>query len=445
MPWSVLYIIDALAILSFAISYYLKCYRRGYRVDIWHAQLFFACVFPNMILLPAARSRMNEIVLGDDYAAVVAVLPNVFLITLLGYFTMLAGGELWRVQAGMGLRKGAKQVLDFLPSCSMMLMSSRSLLILQSLLCLLLQSLILLLYFASNGFGFDLREYTFAHPALRPIAQTAATYSVVIASHCLARYVDLKEKTMLACVLLLTFGLVFFGARSYLLAIYINVLMCYFVRRRERLNLLWFSTTVFLIVSFGFYLGSLRAGQYSPIQFFGSLLFLLLYGNNFSDLRDFAWVYSGWDHGFWAGRTYLAALASFVPRVASKFRDTWGLGVATDLTVGFDPEVHPGLRPGNFGEGYLNFGILGVICVGILLGILTRRVDIDTKNAFSGSHSSMMHAFASTSLLQVAGWVAISVNLSGFYVLLGIYAFSWVCLQILRLTRLESEAPRAFA
>jgi hypothetical protein len=196
---------------------------------------------------------------------------------------------------------------------------------------------------------------------------------------------------------------------------------------------------VFLLGSFGFYLGSVRAGEYSLIQFFGSLTFLLLYGNNFSDLRDFAWVYSAWDHALWAGRTYLAAIASFVPRVASEFRDTWGLGVAVDITVGLDPEVHPGLRPGSFGEAYFNFGLLGVVVVGLLLGILMRRVDLDAKNALAGSRPSMMKAFASTMLLQVAAWVAISVNLSGFYVVCGIYLFSWVCLQILRLTRIVPE------
>jgi hypothetical protein len=49
---------------------------------------------------------------------------------------------------------------------------------------------------------------------------------------------------------------------------------------------------------------------------------------------------------FWGGKTYLAALTSFVPRFASSFQDTWGLGAATGATVGFDPHVHPGLRPG---------------------------------------------------------------------------------------------------
>ena len=113
---------------------------------------------------------------------------------------------------------------------------------------------------------------------------------------------------------------------------------------------------------------------------------LLFYGNNFSDLRDFAWVYAHWDHHFWLGKTYLAALTSFVPRFASEFRDHWGLGAATALTVGFDPHVHPGVRPGAFGEGYLNFGVVGVVAVGLFVGMVMYRVDMGVKQAVMSRH-----------------------------------------------------------
>jgi hypothetical protein len=165
----------------------------------------------------------------------------------------------------------------------------------------------------------------------------------------------------------------------------------------------------------------------------GSLFFLLFYGNNFSDLRDFAWVYSAWDHVFWAGKTYLAAILAFVPRFASQFRDTWGLGVATASTVGFDPQVHPGLRPGVFGEGFFNFGLIGVVAVGLMLGIILRRVDSDVKRAFASPRPSMMKAFASTMLLDVAGSFAVSAGFSSLYVLAGVCCFSWFCLSIQRM------------
>jgi oligosaccharide repeat unit polymerase len=430
IPWNVVYVLDVLAILFFAFSYYRNCYRKGYRIDFWHVQLFLICVFPNMLMLPFARSELNFVVLGPDLAAVVAVLPKVFLITLVGYAAVLAGGFLWRLRMGLGIREGTRRILEFVPDCSMMLMSSRGVLIFQAVLCLSLQFLILSVYFSQSGFAFDLRSYTFANPTIRPIALIISNYSIIIASHCLARYIDTKEKSLLACNVLIAFGLVFFGARSSLLIIYLNILICYVVKLRRNISLLRvvFAAAVVLIV--GFYVGNVRAGEYSVQGLASSLFFLLFYGNNFSDLRDFAWVYSAWDHGFWAGKTYLAAILAFVPRFASQFRDTWGLGVVTASTAGFDPQVHPGLRPGAFGEGFFNFGIPGVIAVGLMLGIVLRRVDIDVKHALAPNRPSMMKAFASSNLLGVSGCLAVSAGFSSLYVLAGIYLFSWLCLSV---------------
>ncbi len=431
MSWNLLYVLDAFAISLFAISYYLNCYRRGYRIDIWHSQLFLICVLPNMIMLPFAKSELNVPVLGHDLAAVVAVLPSIFLITLLGYFAILAGGFAWRLRVGLGTRKLAIKLLDIVPRCSMMLMSSRSLLVFQALLCLLLQIIILAIYFGHDGFGFDLRQYTFANPALRPVALVVSNYSIIIASHCLARYVDKRERVLLTCTLLLSFGLVFFGARSNILSIYISILLCYLIRLRTRVSLLKLASVISVILLGGLYLGNVRAGQYSLGDFFA----FLAVANNFSDLRDFAWVDALWDHNFWMGKTYLAALTAFVPRFASEFRDAWGTGAATAITLGFDPHVHPGVRPGAFGESYFNFGLIGVLVVGLAIGVIVRRVDIDVKRALTGPRPSMRKAFSSTMTLGVAGVIAMSANSSGFYVLGGIYLFSWLCLSALRLVQ----------
>jgi len=432
MSGNALYAIDVFALAWFALAYHRRCYRQGYRIDFWFAELFLICVFPNMIMLPFARSELNAIVLGRDLSAVVSVLPTVYLITLLGFFSVIAGGGLWRLQLGLGARRAAASVLSLIPRASLMLMSSRSVLVFHAGLCLLLQLSILAVYFSQSGFAFDLRAFTFANPALRPVALVISNYSVLIASHCLARYVDRRERILLACTLLLTLGLVFFGARGNLVSIYINILLCYLVKLRSRISLFRIIVLIAGITCFGFYLGNARSGDFSLSGLFGSLAFLLLYGNNFSDLRDFAWVYSSWDHVFWAGKTYLAALLSFVPRFASQFRDTWGLGVATATTVGFDPQVHPGLRPGMFGEGFFNFGLFGVVAVGLMLGIILRRVDLDVKLAFASSTPSMMEAFASTMLLELAGCIAVSAGFSGLYVLVGIYFFSWLCLSAQR-------------
>src|SRR5438270_6323267 len=319
--WSFLYVVDVCAIVLFFVSYYRNCYSKGYSIDIWHYQLILSCILTKMIMLAFAKSELNVIVLGTDMDAVVAVLPTVFLIAFVGYVALIAGGATWRLRAGLGLRKSAAQFLGFVPRCSMMLMSSRGALVFQSGLCASIQLLILALYFTKAGFGFDLRRFTFENPTLRPLVLVASGYSVVIASHCFARYADTKEKILLACTLLLSFGLVFFGARSSLAAIYINVLLCYLIKLRDKISLLRIAAIITFVIAFAFYLGNARAGDYSVAGFIGSFVFLLFYGNNFSDLRDFAWVYSSWTHVCWGGKTYLAAILSFIPRFASQFRD----------------------------------------------------------------------------------------------------------------------------
>src|SRR5438067_12823819 len=111
MYWNILYSLDLVAIALFLISYYRKCYRRGYRIDFWRAQTFLFFIFPNMIMLTFAKGELNIVVLGNDLNAVIAALPVVFLITLLGYSAVLMGSSLWRIQLGIGVRRNAVRVL----------------------------------------------------------------------------------------------------------------------------------------------------------------------------------------------------------------------------------------------------------------------------------------------------------------------------------------------
>jgi hypothetical protein len=74
-----------------------------------------------------------------------------------------------------------------------------------------------------------------------------------------------------------------------------------------------------------------------------------------------------------------------------------------------------------------------VIAVGLLLGMVSRRVDIEVKHAFTSPQPSMMKAFASTMLLGIAGAFAVSAGFSGIYVLAGVYLFSWFCVSVERM------------
>ena len=429
MSWNTIYLVDAAAISLFAVSYYRNCYRKGYRADFWHLTLFLNCIFPYLVMLLFTNNVLNAVIVGKDFEGVVSVAPSVFVIVIIGYISILAGGGAWRVHLGLGVRRELARALDAGPRCSMMLMSSRSLLVGLAACCLLLQLALLAVYFGENGFGFDLRAYTFAHPGVRPISQITSLTSVWIGSHCLARYVDTKERSLLACTLLLSFGLLFFGQRSSIFLVYMNVAIGYLVKLGSRVSLLRIIGVVAAMLAFGLYLGNAREGIYSLGEFFGTLVFLILYGNNFTDFRDFAWMYADWNHQFWIGKTYLAGLATFMPRGISAFRATWSFGIASGWTVGLDTETHPGLKPGLFGEAFFNFGLLGVVIAGFLLGVLLRRVDIDVKAFMGSTRPSMRKAFASTMLLNVAGCITGSLAVPFLYDLLGIYLFAWFYLH----------------
>ena len=445
MSWGLLYSIDLLAIMLFAASYYRRCLRKGYRGDIWHAQLFLYYIFPYLVMLFFARNELNAVIVGRDFGGIVAATPTVFLLVILGYISLLVGGGLWNIHLGLGIRKAAARVLAIGPRCSIMLLSSPDLLVFLSMLCLSAQSLILAAYFLHDGFGFNLRAYTFTNPGIRPFAQISSLSSIVIASHCLARYIERKEHALLVCHLLLTLGLLFFGQRGDLILVYLNVVLCYVVSLRRRISLWRIGGLMIAALVIILYLGNAREGVYSVGEFLSSVVFLFLYGNNFTDLRDFSWMYTNWNHELWLGKTYLAGFGTFLPRFASDFRATWSFGVATGWTVGLDTDLHPGLKPGQYGESFFNFGWPGVIAVGLIYGIILRRVDTDVKLALEPPQPSIMKAFSSTMLLSVAGCFNCSLNVPFFYALCGMYCLAWVYLKMRSLffPRLTAQAEVA--
>ncbi|MDE1149991.1 MAG: oligosaccharide repeat unit polymerase [Azospirillaceae bacterium] len=119
-------------------------------------------------------------------------------------------------------------------------------------------------------------------------------------------------------------------------------------------------------------IGSLRDASMTDQRDF---LFSLLYGNDLSDLRDFAWILTGMDDSplYW-GKTYIAGYLSFIPAFMFPFREEFGFGRVSPQLAGLDPLFHSGLRPPIFGEMYVNFGLPGVLIGGFIYGVLVGRV-----------------------------------------------------------------------
>lgn len=140
-------------------------------------------------------------------------------------------------------------------------------------------------------------------------------------------------------------------------------------RRGKTVVIRWIGYMVPILVIFGLWLQFVRSGNSAG----GNLLAELIYGNTFSDIRDGAYILKGFQENtasqFLHGKSYGAALISFVPSSISQFRVTWSWGRYTTMGL-FGMGNHFGLRGGNVMEAYINFNWVGVVLFSVLQGVL---------------------------------------------------------------------------
>lgn len=431
-------------IVHFVWSYYRTCYRKGYTVDIWHYFLFFPMIAIHF-MLPFIRSDLNVIAIPFQLKRTQAHVNEAYFISALGYFCLVIGGSLWRVHLGAGLRRSFAHFIEAPSKASNFLLSSPPLLILNGMAGITIMIGVLLYYFRVAGFGFNLRALLLVTPWLRPIAQFSAFYSTLTGSYCLARFYQHREKVMLAIALAIMFCLLFFGERSNILALLMLTILVFFVQKGRRLKFRWLALMVFVALSLVLLLDALRAPHFSLSSVVGGFLLTLLYGNSFSDTRDFALILSYWDGQHYFGLTYVAGLFAFIPRALSQFRDTWALGVVTATLAGYSPQQHPGFRVGPFGEAYLNFGILGVVFVGLFVGVTIRLIDARMKQAVKLMPQASMRVYSYLAVGMLASVAENSSGASTVYSILFIFLFSWVTWQVLHFLKLvhlpTAQAP----
>jgi hypothetical protein len=171
----------------------------------------------------------------------------------------------------------------------------------------------------------------------------------------------------------------FGGARSALLG---GIILYYITNIIYRSNLkqitikylIYIVIMGMLLLTVFFYYGKARSGRFDILYTIENIEIELFYGGNFSELRDFAWLLSGWDGKYLYGKTFIAGIISFIPSFISDFRNEWNFGNFTKKITELGDEQF-GLRAGILGEPYFNFGIFGVIMGGFLLGFIIRGLD----------------------------------------------------------------------
>lgn len=120
-----------------------------------------------------------------------------------------------------------------------------------------------------------------------------------------------------------------------------------------------------VLVAVALLIGNLRSSSSNNF----TILQNLIYGNTFCDIRDGGMILYGFENNsgseFALGKTYLSAFLSFIPSSLSSLRLKWDWGrYSTTTLLGW--KNHPGLRGGWAMEGYLNFGIIGILISQVL-------------------------------------------------------------------------------
>jgi len=214
-------------------------------------------------------------------------------------------------------------------------------------------------------------DATFSRPALRPLLNLWAviipitiliTMSYALRSSRHERRVSWPCAALCVCMGFLT------GQRAVSLVPIATALVCYMSAYRPRQVLIpLLAAPALIVVAMLAY--SIRTGaSITPERFWGYIVAQMCFGNQFSDLRDFAWILSRFNGEWLMGKTYAAGYTPFLPSMFSPFRMEFGWGRWSSAIVGLDPSHHGGLRAGIFGEVYFNFGMIGLVIICPFIG-----------------------------------------------------------------------------
>ncbi len=402
-------ILDILLLSFIIIEWYLSAKKSGWKLDIFHFIILRFYVFPVLLLYPFHASIYNSQVVGQYlFDKGEPFIDFAFLITISGLIFIYLGWHL-------GKDRNIIRIFNALFKPIILLNKNN----IQSSICyfiVMFLGLSFLLYIIfiqiKEGFLFNPRAYFHSNNSIRPIYNLTNIFYPMLVTWTGLRYIAYKRFYYLFLTILLCLAGIFLGSRGAILEIIVIVIIFAMFYNYKKIQLKKIALIAVIFMSLAILLNMLRHSA-SSIKFSNEIF----YGNSFSDTRDFGLVLGMWDCEFLYGKTYLAGLMSFIPRSLSEFRNEWGLGVFTARTCGFDPLVHPGLRPGMFGESYFNFGILGVALCGIIMGLLFRFVDNNIRIAIE-KEKDVIKSYAYMLCFTFLMCFSVSIGFAAFYVMI---------------------------
>lgn len=407
-------VVDCLLIFHFFFSWYRSAKKTGWKIDFWYLTLFTGIFQSTLMLYPFSASFANTINTLGQIDRIAPFVDRAFAISIVGYCSIWLGRYCFDgTRAGL-LFAALAQWMEPLSCAIERNIKNRATVRLVTLLVMILGISVVMIQF-KNGHYVNGREFFLKSPWLRPFFNVTISVFPIGMSFLVLRYVQFKEKSafFLFCILLaISF---FFGTRFIL----VNGLLFLFFQQafhdQGKVSLIRMGMFCIFLFFCAIMLGNVRNGIYDPLSAVHSLVFSFFYGNNFSDLRDFAWILSYWDEEYLYGSSFVSALISFIPRAFSDLREEWSFSMYTNGLIGFDSEIMPGLRTGFFGEPFLNFGWVGVILFGGLFGFALRFADHKLKEAVRVS-GDIIRGYSHTLVCYFVQCFAVSASMWMFYV-----------------------------
>lgn len=404
-------VLDLLLMLHFCAAWYRSAKKTGWKLDFWYLCLGLTFVPSLFILYPFSASPYNFPGTLGQIDKIAPFVDQAFLITAFGYFFVWMGrfccnspvGKIWMAPLLLLVQPLSRMVERNVKSLSAFLWLS--------VFSLLLGAAALAVQFSEGAF-FNGRQFFLGSPVFRPFFNVVISIIPIAFTYIALRYVQYRDKKGLLVFCALALFSLFWGVRGVLLG---GLLSLFTQQVFYKGGDVTFKRIISLFLLFFFIalgLAHLREGSFTIENGLELVSRGFFYGNNFSDTRDFAWILSCWDGEYLYGKTYLAAFLSFVPRELFAFRQEWAISMYTNSLVGFISEEMPGLRPGMFGESYLNFGWAGVAIFGWLYGFALRYADLRIKEAVKngkdiirGYSHTLLFAFISALAVSAAFWM----------------------------------------
>lgn len=423
------FLINAILVVYFFSSWYVSAKKTGWVVDVWHMSLLFSYFLPFLLMYPFASSSYNFMSVGTNITAIQRSFNEAYYVSLTGYLSIFVGGIIFRIYHYKTIINTIfiAPVKNTLGTLFEKIVNNKTTVWFLFYIYFVLLAILLAIAYKAGSLN-DPRGYFYKNEGIgRAIYNFVQSLSGVVSLTLTARIFQFRKLGDKIYFTIFILGTVFIGSRSSAL----GPLMGFFtyliyIDWKGRIQFKKLVVYVVIMITALNLITLFRSGTRAPANDSNrsAAVMEFFYGNSFSDLRDFAWVLSAWDHDPFYGKTYLSAFMSFIPSTYSSFRTEWGIGRITAKLGGFDPKEHPGLRPGSFGEPYMNFGIFGVILIGVVIGYSIRYVDHKTK--YYVYTDNKVEVFKAGVSLIIISNLSITAGFFFVYGTLGIFLFLYL-------------------